>query len=131
MAFIIHAHDDGQPKPFEYLPAGGGLSLVPGTALTTAGGFLALATGETAPSYICETFVPETKEGDIIAVTRADGGRIYETQLAEAAAGIAIGGRLTIDATGGMLTGTAGGSAEVVAFEGNAVGDKVRVRFQI
>lgn len=130
MAFLAHSHDDGQAKPFEYLPAGAGLTLEPGTALKMAGGLLAIASGTDVPTYISETSAESTTEGQTVAVSRVDGARIYETELSEAAKALALGARHTIDATGGRITATAtGGAAEIVSFEGKAAGDRVRVRF--
>lgn len=130
MAFIPHTHDDGQPKPFEYLPAGAGLALEPGTALVFASGVLALATGATKPTYICQAKIEATEAGQTVPVIRVDGDCVFETELSEASTGIARGEKYTIDATGGKLTATAeGGVAEVVCFEGTATGSKVRVRF--
>ena len=130
MSFLVHSHDDGQAKPFEYLPAGAGLTLEPGTALKMAGGVLAIASGTDVPAYISETSAASTTEGQTIAVSRVDGARIYETELSEAAEALSPGAKHTIDATGGKITATAtGGAAEVVGYEGKAAGDKVRVRF--
>ena len=129
MGFIAHKHDDGQPKPFEYLPAGEELTLVPGTALTFVDGALALAAGTVKPTYISE-IKTTTVAGQIIPVSRVDGERIYETALSAADAALAPGALRTIDATGNLITATAaGGVAEVVSFDGKAAGDKVRVRF--
>lgn len=130
MGFIAHTHDDGQIKPFEWLPVAGSIAIQCGTALATADGLLILATGPTKPTYIAETDIAATTAGEHVPVTRVDGDLIYETQLSVASADIAVGAKYTIDATGGKITATAtAGVAEVTSFDGTAAGSYVRVRF--
>lgn len=128
--FISHSVDDGQAMPFETLPATAGLAVNVGTALTVTAGKLALAAGTTKPSYICMTARAATTDGERLPVQRVADKVIYQTELSEAAAGLAMGGKHTIAADGGGITATtASGVAEVVSFEGTAAGDTVRVRF--
>ena len=68
--FKIYSVDDGRNVPIEYLPAS---AITPkmGLALTQTGGQLAVASGTTAPSYICMCERTEACEaGEIIPVLR-------------------------------------------------------------
>ncbi len=128
--FIPQSYDNGNPKPFEYLPATSGIAVSSGTALTVTAGKLALATGTTAPSYISMAEVDATTDGQIIPVIRVAKDVIFETSLSVEIATIARGAKYTISADGNQITATtASGVAEVVSFDGTAAGSKARVRF--
>lgn len=129
MAFKIHSTDDGRVPGIEYLPCGAIAPKV-GMALVQADGNLAVATGESMPTYIsmCER---ETAciAGDLIPVVRVLPDVIYEATFSEAADGVVLGDKLTIHTDGLQVTSSAGGAAEVVSIDGTAAGDAVRVRF--
>lgn len=111
------------------LSAGSSADLVldVGMALTAS----AVATGTTAPKFIsmARLTIPRN-ESARVPVIPADADVIFETQLSEASASIAVGTKYTIDTTGGMITSTStSGVAEVLGFDGTAKGSKVRVKF--
>ena len=55
---------------------------------------------------------------------------IYQTELTAAYAGIAAGAKVTISSNGlGITATTTSGVAEIVDWDGTAVGSPVRVRF--
>jgi len=129
MGFIIHTFDSGKGRPFEQQPAGAGIKLEVGTALTLTAGKLALAAGTTAPSYFSMTERAATVDGEGIPVVRADRTVIYETPLTADFSAIAPGVKATISADGnGMTATTTGGVVEVVNYDGTVTGSKVRVR---
>lgn len=128
--FIERSNDDGQGQPFEYVPVTGGLAIDCGTALIVTGGKLALATGTNKPTYISMAKRAATTDGEVIAVQRVSAKTIFETELSEEDADIAIGEKHTISADGNKITATiVSGVAEIISVDGTAAGAKVRVRF--
>ena len=128
--FCPYSYDDSHPDAFEYLPAANNLALEVGTALRFDGGVLVLATGANMPEYISMTKKTTLTDGETVAVMRVANDVVYETELAADNAALALGEKYTIDDSGGKLTATtADGVAQVVAFDGNTAGSKVRVRF--
>lgn len=127
---LPYSYDKAKPDHFEYKPVTGSLSIKVGTALAFSGGKLAIAAGTTKPEYISMTEIASTTDGEDIAVIRVSDDTVYETELAVASSAIALGAKYTLDTNGEKITATTtNGVAEVVAFEGKAAGDKVRVRF--
>lgn len=127
---LPYSYDKAKPDHFEYKPVTGSLSIKVGTALAFSGGKLAIATGTTKPEYISMTEIASTTDGEDIAVIRVSDDTVYETELSVASSAIALGAKYTLDTNGEKITATTtNGVAEVVAFEGKAAGDKVRVRF--
>ncbi|MBP3633162.1 MAG: hypothetical protein J6J43_01145 [Oscillospiraceae bacterium] len=118
-----------QVEPWEQQPASAGLALKVGTAVKLDGGVLAVCNGEDKPGFICMADVTAEKDGQMVPVERVREETVYETELSVASASIKRGEKYTIDEGGEKLTATAGGSAEVVDFDGTKAGDKVRVRF--
>lgn len=130
MAFKIYSTDDNRVPGIEYLPASAITPKV-GMALTQTTGQLALATGETAPTYIsvCEKD-SECTAGDIIPVIRVGKDMILETTFADAATSIKLGDKVTLHTDGLQVTATTtNGVAEVVYMDGTASGSMCRVRF--
>ena len=130
MAFKIYSTDDNRVPGIEYLPASAIKPKV-GMALTQTTGQLALATGETAPTYIsmCEKD-GECTAGDIIPVIRVGKDMILETTFADAATSIKLGDKVTLHTDGLQVTATTtNGVAEVVYMDGTASGSMCRVRF--
>lgn len=127
--FIPHIWHKGA-EPWELKPAAAGLTLHAGTALVLTGGKLAKATGATKPLFICMQDCAATVADQLIHVERVRPETVYETELSAASTSIAAGNKYTIDTTGEMITATTtDGVAEVVNFDGTAIGSKVRVRF--
>ena len=93
--FKIYSVDDGRNVPIEYLPAA---AITPkmGLALTQTGGQLAVASGTTAPSYICMCERTEACEaGEIIPVLRVGRDIIWETTAQAAMTSINLGDKVT------------------------------------
>ncbi len=129
--FLIHTVDEGHIPGYEYLPAAAIVPKIGMVLAPNASGQLAAAAGTTAPKYVCmaerETAVTA---GDKIPVIRAEKGIIFETTFTAAAGSVKVGAKVTLSADGLGVTGTTeGGVAEVVAMDGTASGDVVRVRF--
>ena len=128
--FIPAKYFDGEPDPWEKLPATKSKTLHVGTALTLKSGKLDIASGTTAPAYICMEEVAAAADGPLVHVIRVTPDTLFETELSEASEAIAIGAKYTLDASGEKITATTtGGVAEVVSFTGAAAGDRVRVHF--
>lgn len=130
MAFLIHSVDDGHVLPWEYIPAGAITPKV-GMALTMNSGNLAIASGTTAPTYICmRNEDAAVAAGTVIPVVRVSKDTIYETELSAAGTSLKIGQKVTVATDGLRVTATTtDGVAEIVEILGTAAGDKVRVRF--
>lgn len=131
MAFLLHSIDDGRIPSWEYLPCSAITPKV-GMALTQSSGNLAIATGTTAPTYICMVEKSAAvSAGDIIPVIRVNKDMVFETSFSTSAADIEIGNKVTLHASSGMqvTATTASGVAEVVAMDGTASGSKCLVRF--
>lgn len=128
--FLPYSYDESRPDSFEYKQVAGSLALKVGTALVFSSGKLTTATGTSKPEYISMTEIASTTAGEKIAVIRVSDDTVYETELSVSSSSIVLGAKYTIDTTGGKITATtSGGVAEVVAYDGKAAGDKVRVRF--
>ena len=127
--FIPWKYPGGEPTPWEYMTVGDGTYEV-GDALTCTSGVLELASGTTAPSYICMFDGKLTSNTSGKPVIRVDKDVIYQTELSTASSSLTIGTKYTIAATSDSITATdTSGIAEVVAFDGKAKGDTVYVRF--
>lgn len=127
--FVPAYRDVADVMPLEMQPAGA-ISVTVGMALTMKAGALAIATGGTKPEYIAMVNKTIETSGELIPVSRVDGHTVFESELSAANTSIAIGNKYTIDTTGTKVTATTtDGVAEVVSYEGTAVGAKVRVRF--
>ena len=131
MAFLPYSYDDGQPRPWEYLPCGAITPKV-GMALVESSGNLAIAAGTNKPTYI--SMVDKASActaGDIIPVIRVDHGIVFETTFSADPTGINVGDKVTLHASSGLqvTATTTGGVAEVVYKDANASGAMCRVRF--
>ena len=130
MAFMIHSTDDGRVPGIEYLPCGAITPKV-GMALTQSSGNLAIASGTVKPTYLsmCERETACTA-GEVIPVIRVLPDMILQTEWSAAATSVKVGAKVTLATDGLRTTATTdSGVAEVVAIDGTAVGDTVRVRF--
>ncbi len=114
---------------WEYLPAAAG-EYKAGQLLNAADGLLTplKAASATTPGYVCmaETTVAE---GAVLPVCRVIPGALYETELAAAAEGAALGTMLQVHADGLTVDSAAAGSFEVVSIEGTTAGSRVCGRF--
>ena len=132
MAFLIHSYDDGQIRPWEYLPCDD-IAISVGMALAMSSGHLVKATGTTKPTYISMTDATVATDGDLVPVIRVDSGIIFETTNTAAMSGVGIGAKVTLHTDGLQVTATtASGVAEVVSKDAAAdagSGGVVRVRF--
>jgi hypothetical protein len=134
MAFLPFSYDDGQPRPWEYLPCSAIQPKV-GMALTQTSGNLAIATGTTKPTYISMvTKDAACTAGDLIPVIRVDSGIIFETTNSASFSGISKGQKVTLHASDGLqvTATTSSGVAEVIGFDdvaASGTGGVVYVRF--
>ncbi len=131
MAFMIHSYDDGQIRPWEYLPCGNIATKV-GLALVQTSGVFAIAGATAKPTHICMTGAGTVASGTIIPVVRVDSGMVFETTNTAAMSSVSIGSKVTTS-SGLQVTATTGsGVAEVVGYDAKAktgAGGKVWVRF--
>lgn len=136
MAFLPYSYDDGQPRPWEYLPAGA-ITVNVGKTLTQSTGLLAIASNTTKPTYI-SMIDKVCSSGDIIPVIRVDHGIVFETTNSASFSDAKIGTKVTIENSDSDLTGnavtatTSSGVAEIIDFDAVAAagtGGKVLVRF--
>lgn len=133
--FQPYKSDNGAVLPWEYLEAEAGAYAV-GQLLNTdatTGALEAISADlTTTPPYMCmaEKTI-ETGGENILPVTRISEDLIYETTLAEAVTGLAVGMKLQVESGGLGVSkpATGSGTFEVVSFEGEAAGDIVRGRF--
>jgi len=132
MAFLPYSYDDGQPRPWEYIPCDD-ISVVVGTALVQSSGLLVKATGTTKPTYIAMADKTVATEGDLLPVIRVDSGTIFETTNQASFSSAKVGTKVTIHTDALQVTATTtSGVAEIIAFDAKAAagtGGKVLVRF--
>lgn len=129
MAFTIHSVEGGYIPSWEYHPCSA-ITPVVGMALYQNAGNLALASGTTTPTYVSMTErTAAVTAGDVIPVVQVNEDIIWETEWSATATAVKRGQKVTIATDGLRVTATTtGGVAQVVDFDGTAVGDKVRVR---
>lgn len=132
--FLPIKSDNGAVLPWEYMPAEAG-TYVAGQLLAvdaTTGHLEPIAADlVTTPPYLCMADIKVETAGTPIPVTRVSKDYIYETTLAEEAAGAVVGTKLQVEA-GGLLAGllaSGSGTFEVVSLDGTAAGDAVRGRW--
>ena len=132
--FQPYKSDTGAVLPWEYLAAEKATYQV-GQLLNTdatTGQLEAIAADQLeAPGYMSMSEREIETAGDILPVTRISEDMIYETTLAEAVSGLAVGMKLQIESGGLGVSKPASGEGcfEVVDFEGAAIGDIVHGRF--
>lgn len=128
MAFMLQSTDVGQTPPIEYRQATAEEDVVLGEALVTAATGLLTKCGATArPEFIA---VGPQDEHDCVPVIRVQDYQVWRTQLSAAGTSLKPGNKVTLEADGLRVTATTeSGVAAIVALEGTAAGDSVRVRF--
>lgn len=115
-----------------YLPVTAAEAVALGEALVLTSGKLTKCGAAVAPTFIAMGACTgaEATAGKLIPALRVSKEVTYETELTAAYSGIAAGAKVTLAATGlGITATTTNGVAEIVDWDGKAVGDKVRVRF--
>ena len=128
MPFLLQSMDVGQTPPIEYLQATADEDVALGEALVAAATGLLTKCGATArPEYIA---AGPQDEHDCVPVVRVQDYQIWRTQLSAAGTSLKPGNKVTLETDGLRVTATTtSGVAVIVALEGTAVGDSVRVRF--
>lgn len=137
--FGLYSFDKGKPDPFEYIPVttsgspAANEAIVVGEMLKIASGKLSKAGADSdsgKPAYLAMQDSADIPVGGNLAVMRVDDDTVYETELSAAYSAIAVGAKVTLDSTATKITATTTkGIAQIVDWDGKAVGDKVRVRF--
>lgn len=123
MSFLRSTMDVGLTPPIEYHP---GTGVVLGEALTMTAGALAKCAAAAKPDYIA---VGPSKEG-VAPVIKVQDYMIFEVPLSAAGTSLKVGNKVTIGADAQTVTATTeNGVATIVAIDGTAVGDIVKVRF--
>ena len=133
--FVFEKMDKGLTPPIEYMPGTANETIVAGEALVLSSGALTKCGAKVVPTYIA---VGPVKDG-IVPVQRVNRDMIWDTTLQAAGTSLVLGDKVTLHTDGLQVTATTSetsgetttlvGVAEIVAFEGKAVGDHVRVRF--
>lgn len=128
--FRLSSMKVGLTPPIEYKTATAGESYSVGEALKLSGGKVTLCGGTTKPEFVCVG--PANGAGEVPCVAVQDYME-FETTLAVApadSAAIGVGDKVTIHTDGMQVTATkTSGVAQIVALDGQAVGDRVVVRF--
>lgn len=127
--FRLSSMKVGLTPPIEYKAATAGEDFAVGEALKLASGKVTKCSGTTKPELICVG--PANGAGEVPCVTVQDYME-FETTLAAAPTdgSLAVGDKVTIHTDGMQVTATkTGGVAQLVALAGQAVGDRVTVRF--
>lgn len=93
-----------------------------------ASGYVAKATGTTAPTYIA--FGAGTLEaGEILAVHPVEAGDIYETTFSADGSALKAGAKVTIATNGAQVTATTSGGIATLLGNGVASGKAIEVKF--
>lgn len=128
--FRLSSMKVGLTPPIEYKTATSGESYSVGEALKLASGKVTLCSGTTKPEFVCVG--PANGAGEVPCVAVQDYME-FETTLAVApadSAAIGVGDKVTIHTDGMQVTATkTSGVAQIVALDGQAVGDRVVVKF--
>lgn len=129
--FIPHTNEDGRVPPWKYLPCS---AITPkiGMAMVQSEGKLAIATGTTKPTYICQAeYAAAVSAGALVPVIDVEPDQVFECTNSASLSGVNIGSKVTLHASNGLqVTGTtASGVARIVAKDGDASGSRVLVKF--
>ena len=128
--FALSRMKVGMTPPIEYKTATDSETYTVGEALKVASGAVTKCTGATKPAYVCVG--PVNAMGEVPCVAVQDYME-FETTLAVApadSATIGVGDKVTIHTDGMQVTATkTSGVAQIVALDGQAVGDRVVVKF--
>ena len=133
MALLIHAYEDGQVRPWAYLPADDA-TYVAGQALVmdaTNGYLVPVSSGvgedtDEGKHYICMSDITVATAGGLIPVVASDDQMIWAIPLQAANSSLKVGASYTLHTDGKSLTSTTTkGCFTVTAFDGTAAGDIV------
>lgn len=128
--FRLSSMKVGLTPPIEYKTATASESYAVGEALKLASGKVTLCSGAVKPEFVCVG--PANDAGEVPCVAVQDYME-FETTLAVApadSATIGVGDKVTIHTDGMQVTATkTSGVAQIVALDGQAVGDRVVVKF--
>ncbi len=128
--FRLSSMKVGLTPPIEYKTATASESYSVGEALKLASGKVTLCSGTTKPEFVCVG--PANGAGEVPCVAVQDYME-FETTLVVApadSAAIGVGDKVTIHTDGMQVTATkTSGVAQIVALDGQAVGDRVVVKF--
>lgn len=134
MALLIHAYEDGQVRPWEYLPADDATYVV-GQALVmdaTNGYLVPVSSGvgedtDEGKHYVCMANKTIATAGDILPVVATDDQMVWAIPLNAANSSIKVGAAYTLHTDGLHLTNTTTkGCFTVLDYDGTAAGDIVR-----
>lgn len=128
--FYIHTVEGGRVPAFEHYPADGITPKV-GMAMVLTTGKLAIASGTTKPTHICQCEKSEAcADGELIPVVPVTDGITFAVPTSVANS-VAIGSKVTIATDGLKVTATTtDGVATIVGKEGSIAGDIQYVKFE-
>lgn len=134
MALMIHAYEDGQVRPWAYLPADDATYVV-GQALVmdaTNGYLVPVSSGvgedtDEGKHYVCMSNITIATAGGLLPVVASDDQMVWEIPLQSQNSSIKVGAAYTLHTDGLHLTNTTTkGCFTVLAFDGTAAGSLVR-----
>lgn len=122
-----HHFDKPGVPPIEYHDGKAGEEFVCGELLTLGEDGLTKCAPTKSPTHLC---VGKRQLNGTVPATRVHPDIEYAGPLTEDGKALKIGNKVTVSAEAtGFTATTTGGVAEIVAMEGTAPGDLVRVRF--
>lgn len=125
MGFKLSKMDVGMTPPIEYLPGKEGEVYTLGEALALDAGAVTKCGAAARPDYVAVGPVNKQEE---VPVVKVQDYMTFETTLSAAAAGLTVGGKVSLSADGLQVT-SGEGAGILTALEGTAAGDAVTVRF--
>ena len=124
--FRLATMDVGLTPPIEHKEVTAGEEIVLGEALVLSGGKLTKCAATAKPTYIA---AGPSQDG-VAPVIKTQGYMVFETELAADGVALSNGSTVTLHTDGLCVTATTeGGVAAIVAMDGTAIGDTVKVRF--
>ena len=134
MAILIHAYEDGQVRPWQYLPADDATYAVgqPCVMDATNGYLVPVSSGvgqdiDEGKHYVCMANTTIATAGDVLPVVASDDQMEWEIPLQAQNTSIKVGAAYTLHTDGMSLTSTTTkGCFTVLAYDGTNAGDKVR-----
>ena len=122
----------GTPEPVR-IPTDKNTDIPLGAALTLSDGVATHCGATATPLFISASIAKAGKHESVLVYPVFD-NMLFDAPLYEEAPDLAVGDKLTLYVDEGSIacgvTAQAGGSAQVIAINGNHIGDTVTVRFQ-